>query len=319
MIIRNLIYVLLFLLLAIFFYWIIKLIIDLKKRNFLGNFFDSFSNQYEVRQIEKEAKLLYEGATKDKKFIDKIDGLLQKSRIRTVFSFLTSEILVLITIVAAAIVGILVFFCTKFWILAVAAFVITVAVVVILLQLMSRLTFNKIDKLQLGYINILKNLSVSNSDIVTIFSKSIPYVDEPMKSYVEQFVFECKKGIPLDRAFKNFEDKIENKRFKQLIKNIAIASKHDANYEKVLNASRIIFKHYSSEKERRKKAVGSGRMDIILIVFMGAVVFKLLEAFTGNIYSTLRQTPLGNVLLAYFLMVFIYTLYKFVVLDKLNY
>lgn len=316
---KSLVCALLFLSLAMFSYWIIKLIVDLKKRNFLGNFFDSFNTQYEARQIEKEAKLLYEGATEDKKFIDKIDDLLQRSWIRTVFPFLTSEILVIVTFIAAAFIGIVVSLITKFWLLGLAAFAFTIAAIIIALQIMSRITFNKIDKLQLGYINVLKNLSVSNDDIVTIFEKSIPYAEEPLKSYVVQFVFESKKGIALDKAFRNFEDKIENKRFNQLIKNLAIASKHDANYEKVFNASRIIFKHYSSEKERRRKAIATGRIGILLIVLLGAFIFKLLKSFTGDIYSTLKQTPLGNVILVYFLVVFIYTLYKFVSLDKLNY
>lgn len=316
---KIILYALLFVFLAILCYGFTFLVVDLKKRNFLSTFFDSFSKKYEERQIEQEAKLLYEGATEEKTFMERIDLLLQRSRLKEALPFLTSEILILITLLAAVVISITVYAYCKFLIASIAAFILVIFAVIITLQFMARITFNKIDKIQLGYSSVLKNLSISNSDIVLIFEKSIPYASEPLKGYVEQFVFECKKGIPISKAFKGFEDKIENKRFKQLIKNLEIASKHDANYEKVLNESRIIFKHYFAEKERRKKAIINGRAGILLIVIIGFVVLKLLEAFTGDILTQLRQTPVGNVLLIYFLLVFIYAFYKFVTLDKLNY
>lgn len=316
---KIILYTLLFIFLAVLCYGFTLLVVDLKRRNFLSTFFDSFSKKYEERKIEQEAKLLYEGATDEKTIIENIDLLIQRSRIQLVFPFLTSELLMLITLLAAIFVSVTVFIYSKFLIVAIFAFIVVIAVAVISLQFMARNTFNKIDKVQLGYASVLKNLSISNSDIVVIFEKSIPYAPEPLKSYVEQFVFECKKGIPIRKAFRNFEGKIENKRFKQLIKNLDIASRHDANYAKVLDESRIIFKHYFAEKERRKKAVASGRAGIVLVIVVGCVVFKLLEAFTGDILTKLRESPAGNTLLFYFLLVFIYAIYKFVALDKLNY
>ncbi len=318
-IVKYALYGLMFIFLIIFAYWLIKLFIEFKKRDFLSNFFDSFSKKYEVREIEQKAKLLYEGATKDEKFIEKVDGLIQKSRIKTLMPVLTSELLITATLIAASVLCFFSYIWLKLFIISVVVFVTTIFVVVVILELMAKITFDKIDTQQLSYTNVLKNLSISNSDIVTIFEKSISYAQMPLKGYVEQFVFECKKGIPLNKAFKTLEDKIENNRFKQLIKNLAIASKHDANYRKVLNEARIIFKHYYSEKERRKKAVASGRMGIVLIVAVGLLVFKLLEAFTGNIFNGLNKTPVGNLLLGYFLVVFIYTICKFVTLGKLNY
>ena len=319
MIVKIALYGIRFIFLMIFAYFLIKLLMDLKKRDFISNFFDSFSKKYEIRRIQEEAKFLYEGATKDKKLIEKLDGLLQKSRIRSVFRFLTSEILIMATIALATVVSIIIYLFSNSMILSIAAFIFIGFAVILIFKSMANISFNKIDKQQLSYTNILKNLSVSNNDIVSIFEKSIPYADEPIKGYVEQFVFECKKGISLEKAFKNLEDKIENGRFKQLLKNLLIASKHDGNYGKVLNESRIIFKHYYAEKERRKKEVNSGRLGITLIVVIGIVVFKLLESFTGNIFVMLNQTSVGNVLLVYFLIVFIYAIYKFVNLDRLNY
>lgn len=319
MIVKYALYGLMFIFLIIFAYRLIKLFMDLKRQDFLSNFFDSFSKKYEVRKIEQQAKFLYEGATKDKRFIEKVDGLIQKSRIRLIIPVLSSELLITVTLIGAFILSFFSYVWLKLLIISIGVFALVILGVIVILEFMAKITFDKIDKQQLSYTNVLKNLSVANSDIVVIFEKSIPYAEEPLRSYVKQFVFECQKGVNLDKAFKTLEDKIENNRLKQLIKNLSIASKHDGNYGKVLNEARIIFKHYYSEKERRKKAVSSGRMGIVLLIAIGLLVFKLLEAFTGNIFDGLNKTPIGNALLGYFLVVFIYTIYKFVTLGKLNY
>lgn len=317
--IKNILYLLLFIFLASFIYWLLKVLIELKRRNFIGVIFKSFGEKYEERQIEKQAKELYEGSTEDKKFIDRLDELFQRSGVKSIFPFLTSEILVVLTLVIAVLVSILVSVINGFWLYVMAAFILVIFAVILCLNLMDKVTFNKIDKQILTYINLLKNLSKSNSDIVTIFEKSIPYVDSPIKEYAEQFVFECKRGVTIEKAFKNFQDKVESKRFKQLITNILICSKHNENYSEVLNSSRIIFKHYFSEKKRRTAVVREGRFEIILISIIGLFVFKMLEFFTGDILYKLKYTLSGNILLGYFLAVFIFAIYKFVTLDRLNY
>lgn len=320
MLLRNIFYILLMLCLSFFLYWFAQVLVDIKKRDFLGVFFKSLNEKYEQRQIEKEAKELYEGSVEKKKFIDKVDNLIERSGIRKTFRNLTGEILISMTLILALSVTIMTNVIFEFWLYNIAAFILTIVAVFFMLKIMAKRTFNGIDKQILTYVNTLKNLSVSNSDIVDIFEKSIAYSREPLRQYVLQFVFEAKKGVPLDKAFKNFEKNIENNRFKQLLRNLYVASKHEANYKEVLSASRNIFKHYLSEKKRRESTVRQGRIGILIISLMGVVVFKMSGAFVnGSMIEKLKYTFVGNILLGYFLAVFIYTIYTFITLDKLNY
>lgn len=305
--------------LAVFSYFFISITIEVREKKYLNKILDDVNKIYAERQKEREAKFLYEGSTNDKRFIDKIDELVERSRIKTIFPFITSELLIAGTLVLALVSAFLLNKLYGFWLYTVVAFAFVIFIVVLVLKYLEKRTFNKIDKQLLVYINTLKNLCSSNNDIVVIIEKSIPYVEEPIKEYLEQFVFECRKGIPVYKAFRNLEDKVENKRFKQLIKNLAICSKHEANYEKIIKKSKVILKHYFEEKERRKKAVNSGRSVIVITFAMGLFTFNILESFSGNLLNALKTTLVGNVLLGYFLIVLIYATYKFITLDKLNY
>ncbi|QAA32707.1 type II secretion system F family protein [Clostridium manihotivorum] len=305
--------------LAVFSYFFISIIIEVREKKYLNKILDDVSKVYNERQKVREAKFLYEGSTSDKKIIDKIDELVERSRIKTIIPFITSELLIAGILVLAFVSAFLVNKYFGFWLYTVAAFASVIFIVVFTLKYMEKRTFNKIDKQLLVYINTLKNLCSSNNDIVVIIEKSIDYVEEPIKEYLEQFVFECRKGIPVYKAFRNLEDKVENKRFKQLIKNLAICSKHEANYEKIIKKSKVILKHYFEEKERRTKAVNSGRSIIVITLFMGLFTLNILQSFSGNLLDTLKTTLVGNVLLGYFLIVLIYATYKFITLDNLNY
>lgn len=305
--------------LVLFSYYFISTVIEIRKKKSINSILNDINNKYEERQKEREAKFLYVGTTNDKRFIDKIDELVERSRIKEVFPYTTSELLIAVTMILALVTAFLFNKYYGFWLYTVGSSSIVIFLIVLILKYMEKRTFNKIDKQLLVYVNTLKNLCSSNNDIVVIIEKSIPYVDEPIKGYSQQFVFECRKGIPIDKAFKNFEDKVENKRFKQLIKNLAICSKHEANYEKIIKKSKVILKHYFEEKERRKKAVNNGRAVIVITFFIGAFTFRLLDSFSDNILETFKTTLIGNLLLGYFLIVLIYATYKFITLDKLNY
>ena len=317
--IKYALYGALFACLIIFIYFLIKLLIEIKTKKYISYIFDNFSKKEEERLVEKKAVELMQGETEDKRFISKIDTLLIRSQIKNVIPFLSSELLLVFVLILAVFLFIIINSFTHFWIAGLAASVVGIFAVVTFLQILANVTFNKIDDQQLSYVNLLKNISASNSDIVTIFEKSIPYTKKPLKQYTEQFVFECKHGVSLKIAFDNYTKKVENKRFAKLLKNILISSKHTADYESVFDSSRIIFKSYYSEKYRRKLAVQYGRGSIAIMIILGGVTFKLLEGFTGDLWSKLVSTGIGNLMLIYFLVVFIYTLNKLITLNKLNY
>lgn len=311
-----------FLLIVVIFillYTIFDLLREIYRRNYIKLAFGNLKTRYEDRKMIREVAILLEGEKEKSTFLEKVDILIENSRIRTRIPFITSEIFIFMTICVAFISA---FFVQKAFgiiVFSVPVFFAVIMFVVLALKSLSKMTYNRIDDQVLIYINTLENLSAANSDIVEIMDKALPYIREPLNGYTKQFVFECKKGVPIDVAFKNFESKVESLRFKQLLKNLSVCSKYQANYREILNKSRIIMKNYFVEKERRKKEVRQSRAAIICVVFVGLVLFQLVSGFTDNFFELLKTTLVGNIILGYNIFVILYAIYKFITIDKVNY
>lgn len=312
-------YGLIFVVCIFFAYFFIVSLKDMKDKGFINFFFSRFSAREEDRELQEAARILYEGEIEKRSYIEKLDILIKRSRIKIIFPFLTSELLIITSIMFGVLTVFIMNSVLRLWIINITVFLSIIFLIFVILKFLAKLSFDKIDRLQLSYINLLENLSRTNKSIVTIFEKSLPYVGDPIKSYAQQFVFECKAGVSVVKAFKNFEDKIENMRFKQLLRNLALASTHDANYERLFKKSRNIFKNYYVQKQKRLKSVISGIVIIMFTIIIGVISFIGTSSLIGNIFVKFITTIQGNIMLGYFILVFIYTIYKAISLGKLNY
>lgn len=306
-------------LIAIVLYNLFDIFREIKRQDYLGNALGELNGKYKDRKKRREVLQLIEGEKEEKTLIEKIDLLIEHSCIRIYFPFLTSEVFIVSTTAIALIVSILFYKITHIAVVSIPVFFMIILLIYIGLNLLARRTYDKIDDQVLVYINILENLTSSNSDIVEIMEKALPYINEPLKKYTYQFVFECRKGVPVAKAFKNFENKVESLRFKQLLKNLAVCSKYEANYIEILSKSRVIMKNYFLEKARRKKEIRESRITIITTVVIGLFAIKEVIGFCPSLKDQLINSALGNMLVAYNAFVIMLAIYKFITLDKLNY
>lgn len=300
---------------------VIKIIIAMKSKNVIGLVAENLNKRYEDRMILKKAQELYEGSIEDEKILNIIDSLFERSGLKKIVPFFTTELLIICTLGFSAYVSVIVYIKFHFWLYTASAFVIVIFVVISLLSFMSKLTYNKIDNQIVVYIDTLKNLAKTNSDIVTIFEKSLPYAKGPLKDYVRKFVFESKRGVPLDRALKNFKNKVESKRLKELISNLSISADHNANYENLFEKVKILFERHDYFKKKRQSIARVGRIGIVCIVALGGYILHEMQQINGNNISMvdmLRGSFIGNFLLIYCAVVLVIALYIFLTLDKVN-
>ena len=309
-----------FIALFIFITMLITTIIIIKKRQVINRYKDNFKKVYEDRIKKKELILLYEGTIEKKTFIDKIDDIIENSAIRITLPFLTSEVFLCITVLLSVIITFIFnVFIFRFFIFDLLIFIAALFVPYLILKQITKIIYNQIDNQILGWINTISNLCISNNDIVTIIDKASQYMKTPLKQYSETFVFEARQGFSIKQAFKNFEDKVENRRLKQIIRNLSVCSKHDADYKKTIDKSRIVLKSYFVEKERRKKDLREGRKDICITIGMGIGLFLLVlsfqESFANNLFGTLP----GNLILGFNICILFFSVFKMISLDDFNY
>jgi tight adherence protein B len=289
-------------------------------KNLVGEKLRVLDERYEKRLSKKQLEIIYNGSYENKKYIEKVDDIIESSSIRFIFPLITSEIFLFSSIVIA-VVSTTAFhaFIYSSVIFDILIFISGLFLPYLLLKKATAIVGGKIDSQILPWLNTLSNLSATNDDIVAIVEKSTLYLKTPLRKYAEGFVLEAKQGVELQNAITHFEDKVSNRRLKQFIRNLGVCSKHDADYKKVINKSKILLRGYFIEKARRKKDITQGKMDIVVTLVIGIVLFYIVVALQPEFSKTITETFIGNLLIGYNLFVLLFGIYKMITIDELNF
>ncbi len=289
--IKIIIYLGLFLLAVINAYRIIKFWLDNKITKIV---IDSFEESYDKRCSKSDKQKLVEGNIEETNILRSLDIMINRSGIREKYSFFTTEVFIALTIVIVVSTYFLSKFINNYW-----GFNLLIAMFAGLacyfsIYYLSGISYEKIDSQITNFINYLENFASTNVDIVTIIEKTSFYMEDPLKSYLEKFVTESRQG-KIKLAFQNLVDKIENVKFQQLIKNLEIASRHEANYKEVVSESRIILKGYFKNKEKRKELIRNGRIELIMMLLISTLVLKMVADITPNLANDIFTTTEGAI------------------------
>lgn len=302
--------------LTLFVYYLIDYIRS--NRAIEKSFAKLYSNteeKYSKRKDEKERFYLEEGNKSKESFFYGFDLLIERSGLRKKYSFLTTEIYIGLTVVLSVIGYIL---GSIFGGMILGAIVITFIVVISygVLYIKAGTTYEKIDEETIPFINLLENYAGSDSDIVNIMGHVYPYLNDPLKSYIESFYIEATASGDYQKTFMNLENKIESVRLKSIIRNIEICSRHEANYEVIIKDERRSLRNYSKAKEKRKQIIRKGRNDIISCLAMGGILIMMISSFAPTLFGNLINTTVGNMILLYCIIVLGMCAYNFIAFDK---
>lgn len=278
--------------------------------------FNISEESYTKRKNKREQLQLEEGNTKDNSIIHSIDLLIERSHIKEKIPIINTELYIatnIILSVSAFIIGDMIF---KNIILALISGMITLLTIYSIFYIMSGINYNKIDSDVLTFINIMENYSGSNDDIETIIEKTYPYLNYPLKQYLEEFCNEVKRTGDLTVSFRNLEYKIENKKVRDIISNIEICSRHEANYQEIIRDSRENIVDYLKSKQQRKALINNGRMEILISLGMCIVMVVSFNSIVPHLLQTLQTSFIGNLILIYSVIIIGICLWQMISFDK---
>ena len=289
--IKIIIYLGLFLLAAINAYRIIKFWLDNK---ITKKVIDNFEESYDKRCSKSDKQKLVEGNIEETNILRSLDIMINRSGIREKYSFFTTEVFITLTIMIVISTYFLSKFINNYWGFNLLISMFAGLACYFSIYYLSGISYEKIDSQITNFINYLENFATTNVDIVTIIEKTAFYMEDPLKSYLEKFVTESRQG-KIKLAFQNLADKIENVKFQQLIKNLEIASRHEANYKEVVSESRIILKGYFKNKEKRKELIRNGRIELAMMLLISTLVLKMVTDITPNLANDIFTTTEGAI------------------------
>lgn len=270
-----------------------------------------------LREEEEKRHREEEGRREKVYFLRRMDLLIERSGITSKIPFINTGTYLMITFTLILVFTGGVLLITDLPIMSLMMGLIILFLSYLILYLMSGINYRATEKNILEFTNLLENYSKTNHDIITILNKVYPYLNNPLHDAVEACVIEARSSGDVSKALLNLEHKIELEKFKEIIRNIEICSRYEANYEEIIKDSRKMLRDYIAAREERRALIKNSRIEMVIILFCGILIINMLDNFSEiGIFNVLIHSLIGNVILAYCIVVLFLGFWVLLAIDK---
>ena len=201
--------------------------------------------------------------------------------------------------------------------MGILAAAIIVLVYISLVLFLSNKNYKKVEENIVSFMNLIENYSKTNNDLITIFGKVYTYLDEPFRSHVQEAYYLGRRTGDTDLALETLQNSVQHKRFREIIRNLAICSHYEANYEEIIEDSRAQLMEYLAGKRERAAMVRNARIELIILCGTSWVVMYMMGSFIGeNIIAALRDSFVGQLILVYLIVILAVVIFNLVFLGR---
>lgn len=249
-------------------------------------------------QAERQQRDIH-GAGGKRDILARLDEELAYSGIKDKFKWMTTEIYIIIILVIVALALIITTALFGLFVGVATGFLVYICLRTIISVMVSVRNKNT-ESVMLQFMNIVDNLSRTSDDLISILEKASKYIEEPLSSQIYDAVVEARNTGDTLLALQDLQDRVKNKHFKVLVRNLEISSRFETNYSDIVEDCREIFHNYlKAEKEKRNIRI-SGLLEIATMLGCGFLCIYLISDIVdnGNIVVTLLQGgPVGIAIL----------------------
>lgn len=279
--------------------------------------FEKAVNKASERKIFEEKEFLKHGKTEDSNWMFKLDMALEKSGLRKIFPFLVTEIYLFIVGFTTILVGGITEWITESVIYMFTAMALCVLVNYVIIFLLNVRTDRLIDGNLLQFSDLLESYSLTSDDLTDIFEQVYEYLDDPLRSIILDGVTDMKINGDQTLAFQRMRIKAGNRKFGELLYNLEECSKNNADYASAVRGIHQTLEVQQTEKEDRKRMATGARVNVFIMIVIYVIALKVISSFVDeNVFTFLRQTPLGSVILIMIIAIFIYVAYKLITMGE---
>lgn len=288
----------------------------------LENLYKTTEKDAKERRAEYETKIMEEGTVEKEDFLIKLDILIEQSGIKKRLKFLNSETYVIIGIISCCIGFLAVYQMTHTIFYGIATVLGILLIMLAFLMILANRNKKKIEDNIVNFVNLVENYSKTNDDIMNIFGKVYPFLEEPLRSDLENCYIEGTQTGNVDKALNNLSKRVNHKKFRDIIRNLLICSRYDANYSAVAEDTRTMLLEYIAGKKERQAMKNAARIELAIILVLSVFLMWLMGSFVSqdgtNIITVLTQTLIGNILLIYSLIVIIASIINIVLMGNMK-
>jgi Flp pilus assembly protein TadB len=269
------------------------------------------SEQEKLRaQVERQQRDIH-GQRSKRDWLARVDEELAYSGIKDKLKWMTTEIYLIIVIVVTALVATIVSVITApvYGLLAAALVVIAFKLVI---NLMANSRDKKTETIMLQFMNIVDNFSRTSDDLISIFEKSCRYIEEPLSSQIYDAVILAKNTGDSAQALQELQEKVKNKHFKILVRNLEISSRFETNYSDIIDDCRNVFHDYLQSEKEKRNIRANGILEIGTMLMCGFFCINVLGSISeanSILQLLLAGGFLGRAILVFLLVSVVLSVY----------
>lgn len=129
----------------------------------------------------------------------------------------------------------------------------------------------------LKFLDFLGSYSITSGELTGILGQIGKYVDEPLKSALEECCYEAQTTGDTGMALLSMSEKIEHPQFKELARNMEINVRYCADFSALVSGSRRSMRDYLKTSQERKNMLREAAVNMALLLIMSALSLVIVD------------------------------------------
>lgn len=274
-------------------------------------------NCYVKRRKNLTAQLEQSGIIKEKGLMIRLDKLIEESGLKHFYSYMSGELFLISIISMSILIGIIVYLLFGNVFSSVLAIIGIVIGCFGVAYIFAGNRYKKTERQLLLFINLMENYSRTSDDLVEIIGRTESYLDEPLKSVIARFHWECGHTGEIGTALGHLKIQLPNRKLQEIIHNLDICRRHEANYEEVIKDMRVSVQEYLKSKEERKNIQQTSKGNVMVMMLVGVFIIKMVDKFIdGGVLNLLSSNIIGILILIYMFTLVLFGVWQFIKVDR---
>ena len=155
--------------------------------------------------------------------------------------------------------------------------------------------FRSVNTNLIKFLDFLGNYSVTAGELTGIFTQISKYVEEPLRSALDECSYEAQTTGDTGLALLVMAEKIEHPRFKELVRNMEISVRYCADFSLLVNSSRKSLREYLRLGEERRSMMREAVINMMLLLSMSGFTLVIVDGLIEvSIWTLLWETLPGR-------------------------
>lgn len=234
-----------------------------------------------------------------------VEQELQYSGLKSRFSHLTAERFLVANIVGGSLVFTVLQFLLPRWWMAFGGTIVMLGGEILFITMLKTRAMRRVERNLLKFLDFLGNYSITAGEVTGIFNQVSRYVEEPLKSALNECYYEAQTTGDASMALLSMAEKIEHPQFKELVRNIEISIRYSADFTALVHSSRRTIREYLRTGGERKNMLREAAVNMLLLLALSGFIMLIVDGLIDtSIWQIILCTLPGRIAIGVLIAIF---------------